>query len=132
MAVNQLSERDLQQHVTILGWLFVGVNAILLPFGLCGLVFFVGIGFVTADPTAFGVLGILGIVSALFFTVLALPGLLAGYGLLKTQKWGQILAIILGILNLANFPVGTALGVYALFVLFQDSATSYFAAKEPA
>ena len=57
---------------------------------------------------------------------LALPGLLAGYGLLKRKKWGQILGIVDGILSLLAFPIGTALGAYALFVLFQNSANDYF------
>jgi hypothetical protein len=130
--MNQLTEHDLHQHVTILGWIYIGTNAILLPIGLCGLLFFVGIGIVSADPTAFGVLGIIGLVSVLFFTTLALPGLLAGYGLLKRQKWGYILGIILGFLNLVSFPIGTAIGIYTLFVLFQDAASVYFAGQESA
>lgn len=130
--MNQLNERDMDQHVTILGWLYIVSNAILLPIGLCGLLFFVGIGFVSADPTAFSVLGIIGMVSVLFFTALALPGLLTGYGLLKRKKWGYILGIVMGFLNLVNLPVGTAIGIYTLFVLFQDSASGYFEGQEPA
>lgn len=104
--MNQLNERDMDQHVTILGWLYIISNAIVLPIGLCGLLFFVGIGFATGDPTAFGILGTIGMVSMLFFAALALPGLLAGYGLLKRKKWGYFLGIIVGFLNLINFPVG--------------------------
>jgi hypothetical protein len=130
--MNQLNERDMDQHVTILGWLYIVSNAILLSIGLCGFLFFVGIGAVTADPTAFGILGIVGMVSVLFFAVLALPGLLAGYGLLKRERWGYILGIIVGFLNVVNFPVGTAIGIYGLFVLLQNSASGYFAAQEAA
>jgi hypothetical protein len=130
--MNQLNERDIDQHVTILGWLYIVSNAILLPIGLCGLLFFAGIGFATADPTAFGILGTVGLVSVLFFAVLALPGLLAAYGLLKRRKWGYFLGIIMGFLSIINFPVGTAIGIYTLFVLFQDSANGYFAAQEAA
>lgn len=130
--MNLLNERDIGQHVTILGWLYIVSNAILLPIGLCGLLFFAGIGLASADPTAFGMLGIIGMVSVLFFTALALPGLLTGYGLLKRKKWGYILGIVMGFLNLVNMPVGTAIGIYTLFVLFQDSASGYFEGQEPA
>ena len=65
-------------------------------------------------------------VGLVFFTVLALPGLLAGYGLLERRKWGQILGIVDGALSLFNIPVGTAIGAYTLFVLFQNSANDYF------
>ncbi len=129
--MNTLSEREMQQHVTILAWLLIVANAILFAVGLCGLLFFVGIGVVSADRTAMGVLGVIGVVAVLFFAVMALPGILAGYGLLQRQKWGQILGIIVGFLNLVNFPVGTAIGIYALFVLLQQAATEYFAPQEP-
>lgn len=130
--MNQLSEREIHQHVTILGWLYIVTNAILLPIGLCGFLLLIGIGAISGDPTAFGVLGIIGTIAALFFGVLALPGLLAGYGLLKQQRWGQILAIVVGFLSLFNLPVGTALGIYTLFVLLQDAANDYFAPQETA
>jgi hypothetical protein len=58
--------------------------------------------------------------------VLALPGLLAGYGLLRHRPWARLLAIIIAVLGLVNFPFGTVIGVYALFVLSQGSAIDYF------
>jgi hypothetical protein len=63
---------------------------------------------------------------------LGLPGLLAGYGLLTRKPWARVLAIVVGILNLVNFPVGTAIGLYTLWVLTQPTATEYFAAPTPA
>ncbi len=133
--MNQLSERDMHQHVTILGWLHIVANALLLLLGLCGLLFFVVIGFAVAvdgDAVALPILGTVGLVSVLFFAVLALPGILAGYGLLKGQRWGQILAIVVGFLELFNFPLGTALGIYTLFVLLQNAADPYFKGEEAA
>ena len=127
--MNALNEREIQQHVTILGWLHIVANALFLLLGFLGLLFFTGIGVVSGDPTAMGVLGIIGIVAALFFAVMALPGILAGYGLLKRRKWGQILGIVVGLLSLVNVPIGTAIGLYTLFVLLQEAATSYFAPR---
>jgi hypothetical protein len=132
--MDQWNERELHQHVTILGWLYIATSAIYLLIGLCGFLFLTGIGLIPAangDPEALGILGIIGAVGLLFFGALALPGLLAGYGLLKGQRWGQILGIIVGILSLASFPIGTAIGIYTLWVLFQNSATAYFASQEP-
>ena len=128
--MNQLSEKELHMHVSIVGWLKIVANSIFLLLGICGFVFFAGLGVFAAadsgDAIAMPILGLVGTVSLLFFAALALPGLLAGYGLLKRKKWGQILGIVVGILSLLNFPIGTAIGAYTLFVLFQDSATSYF------
>ena len=55
-------------------------------------------------------------VSGLLFA-LGIPSLIAGIGLLKQKRWACTLAIVLAILALASFPVGTAAGVYTLWVL---------------
>jgi hypothetical protein len=131
--MNQLSEKELHMHVRIVGWLSIVANSIFLLLGICGFVFFAGIGVFAAadsgDPVVLPILGLIGTVGLVFFAVLALPGVLAGYGLLKGKKWGQILGIVVGVLSLFNFPVGTVLGAYTLFVLFQDSAKDYFEGK---
>jgi hypothetical protein len=128
--MNQLSEKDLQMHVPIVGWLNIVANSVFLLLGVCGFVFFAGLGVFAAadsgDAVALPILGLIGTVGLVFFAVLALPGLLAGYGLLKRKKWGHILGIVDGILSLLSFPVGTALGAYTLFILFQNSANDYF------
>lgn len=41
----------------------------------------------------------------------------AAWGLLHHEPWGQILAIVVAILSLIQFPVGTALGIWTLTVL---------------
>jgi hypothetical protein len=128
--MNQLSEKELHMHVPIAGWLNIVANGIFLLLGIGGFVFFAGLGVFAAadsgDAVALPILGLVGTVGLVFFAALALPGLLAGYGLLKRKKWGQILGIVVGILSLFNIPVGTALGAYPLFILFQDSANDYF------
>jgi hypothetical protein len=51
------------------------------------------------------------------FFALGIPSLIAGIGLLKHKSWARILAIILAILAVTSFPIGTAAGVYTLWVL---------------
>jgi hypothetical protein len=55
-------------------------------------------------------------VSGVFFA-LGIPSLIAGIGLLKQKGWARTLAIILAVLALASFPIGTAAGIYTLWVL---------------
>jgi hypothetical protein len=132
--MDQLSEKDLHMHVQIVAWLNIVASSLFLLLGVCGFVFLGGLGIFAAadsgDAVAFPILGLVGTVGLVFFAVLALPGLLAGYGLLKRKKWGQILGIVDGLLSLLNFPVGTAIGGYTLFVLFQNSANDYFDVQE--
>ena len=57
-------------------------------------------------------------ISAVFF-VIGIPSLIAGIGLLKRKGWARILSIILAILALPSFPIGTTAGIYTLWVLTQ-------------
>jgi hypothetical protein len=132
--MNQLSREELRMHVPIVGWLNIVANGVFLLLGLLGFLFLSGIGLFAAadsgDGAAMWILGLTAMLGLLFSAALALPGLLAGYGLLKRKKWGQILGIVVGILSLLNIPLGTALGAYTLFVLFQNSANEYFDGQE--
>ena len=52
------------------------------------------------------------------FTLFAMAlALFTGWSLLNRKPWGRTLAIVAAILSLLKFPVGTALGIYTLWVL---------------
>jgi len=118
--------KDWELHISVLGWLYILGNTIYLVIGGMGLFLLAGIGVATNDPEAFQILSIVGGVGAVFFTLLAIPGLIAGVGLLKRQSWARILALVLAILGLINFPIGTAVGIYALWVLLQTDVSDHF------
>lgn len=51
---------------------------------------------------------------------------LTGFSLLSRRPWGRTLAIIAAILALFKFPLGTALGIYTLWVLApRESGVEY-------
>jgi hypothetical protein len=52
-----------------------------------------------------------------FVLAKAACGFFAGWGLLQRQPWARILTIVLAFLALFNIPLGTALGIYSLWVL---------------
>jgi len=130
--MNQMNQRDMDQHVPILGWLYVVGHAIFLVIGAFVFLLLVGLAPVTGETEAIWILTLVGTTVGLLMAALGLPGVSAGYGLLKRKPWARILAIVIGILNLINFPVGTAIGLYTLWVLTQPAATEYFAAPAPA
>jgi hypothetical protein len=59
--------------------------------------------------------------SAPFIAILTILGAVAslatGLSLLQLKRWGRPLAMALGILVLVRIPIGTALGIYTLWVL---------------
>ena len=130
--MNPMNQRDLQQHITILGWLYIVGHAVFLAIGAFVFLLLVGLAPVTGDPQPMWILGVVGTAVGLLFAALGIPGLLAGYGLLTKKPWARVLAIVVGILSLVNFPVGTAIGLYTLWVLTQSAATEYFVAPAPA
>ena len=122
-------------HVKVLGVLYLVLSglalltALFLVLAIGGVAGIVG---VAADPQdaaiSIPVLGIAGTALAGMLLVLALPGLLAGWGLLNFRPWARILALVLSALNLLNIPLGTALGLYGLWVLLNKDTERLFSA----
>lgn len=52
--------------------------------------------------------------------ILSIPSIVAGWGLWRHKSWSRILTMVIAVLNLPGFPVGTALGVYALVIMLND------------
>ena len=124
----------MSQHFDILGYLFIALGVLTLLGGLiagCAL----GIGGEiagNADP-AFrdtGLTGVFAGLGAIIFVIVAVFAALylaAGYGLLKREPWARVLGMIAGALGLLSFPIGTAIGVYALWALTRPEAEAEFA-----
>jgi len=56
-------------------------------------------------------------VVALVIAAKAALGFATGWGLLQREPWARMLTIVLAFLALFNVPFGTAVGIYALWVL---------------
>jgi hypothetical protein len=110
----------LGKHVRILGWLHIALAVIDLLLGLAAFGILSGIGLASGDPTAFGVLSLLGGFAGAFMLMMALPNLLCGLGLLRNWGgWVIILAVVLGLLNLWNVPIGTAIAAYTFWIAWK-------------
>ena len=114
------------QHVKILGWCFILYHGLLLLLAIFLFLIISGAGVISGDRQAMVVTGAVGTFVAALFTILALPGLITGVGLLRFRPWSRILGIVIGALNLLSIPLGTALGVYAFWVLLNQQTISLF------
>jgi hypothetical protein len=47
----------------------------------------------------------------------AAAGFISGWGLLQREPWARAATLIVGFISLFNVPLGTALGIYTLWVL---------------
>ncbi len=121
----------LEQHRRILGILFIVSNALGLLGAVVVALFFGGVGAPlaasgqdTGEGLALSALIALGLGGCLLVT--SVPGLITGIGLLKRRPWSRVLALVLGILGLPNFPLGTALGIYAIWFYGQQGSDRVF------
>ena len=83
-------------------------------------------GWISGDETAITVLTIVSLCLGGVVAGISVPGIITGIGLLANKTWARILAIILGILNLPAFPVGTVLGAYTLYVMLDSETSALF------
>lgn len=122
-------------HVKALGILHIimsglGVlTAVVLLSIFGGLAGIAGIAGEGEDRIAIPILGAIGSFVFILILVLSLPGLIAGFGLLKFRPWARTLTIILSIFELISVPVGTILGIYGLWVLLSRETEPLFAAR---
>ena len=127
----------MQTHVKVVGALFIVLSAlgILLAVGVGAIFGMAGMAGAAADSEdaalAIPILGITGGLVTLFLLVLSLPGLATGIGLLMFKPWARILGIVLSALQLLGFPVGTAIGIYSLWVLLNKDTERLFGGNLP-
>ena len=122
----------METHAKVLGIL----NIVFGGLGLLGaavlMIVFGGVtGLVTTsgDPDAAVAASIVSVTGAsivLIMILTSLPAIFIGLGLYRLRPWSRIAGIVLSILSLLAFPVGTALGIYGLWVLFSADGQKLF------
>jgi len=127
----QSRPRDLAWHIRLLGifWIIYGGLRIIPA------LFFMSLTHVGMPFLPWPVRGWLAPVLfplGILFTATAVAGLIAGWGLFQREPWARVLALVLGALALIHFPIGTALGIYTLWVLVpSQSGQEYRALSRP-
>lgn len=113
-----------EQHAKLLGILWI-VYAIFHAIGGAVLLIVANTisgRFASGDNAAFLHPLLTGI--AIFLLVKAAVCVIAGFGLIEKQTWGRPLTLLMGFISLINIPIGTALGIYTLWVLLSPHAES--------
>lgn len=120
----------LEKHLPILALLWVVYSCLFVLVGsamlLTGTVLMARLLSLNPRPFGFAFFGwrfshllLHGLIAGMGLGIVALGllGMAAGWGLWHRERWGRILALILGVLALIRFPLGTALGIYTLWAL---------------
>lgn len=118
----------MRKHVRILGWLQLFLGLFDLFIGLAAFGLLSGIGVLSGDPAAFGIMSLIGGFVGTLALILALPNLIVGIGLLRNWGgWVIVAAVILGLFNLAQAPFGTALALYTFWIAWRLYDTDHAA-----
>jgi len=123
-----------KSHLQIVAGLNIAAGALYLLIALLIFAFFGVIGGVVAANGELGAGSLIGFIAAfvgIFLAALGLPSIIAGWGLFLGKEWARVLTIVLAILHLPNVPIGTALGVYSLWVLLADEPAALPAHSVP-
>jgi hypothetical protein len=125
-------------HVDFLGVLFVVWGLLTTLVGVSTLALGVGAVALIASASRGGGGGTFAAgVTAAVFTTLAVIAIiwgaahvLVGVPLRRRRPWARMIALMLGSVDLLLLPYGTALGVYALYVLLNEKGRALFGNAE--
>ena len=124
----------MKNRITAVGIIRIGYGAMGLLTALIVAGILIGSGLIAqanGDRQALPILTAIAVFVGLLVGGLSVLHVVGGWGLLKRQKWARYLVMVLSVMDLLNIPIGTALGVYSLWVLLQTDVEAVFAG-EPA
>ncbi|MBI4893855.1 MAG: hypothetical protein HY821_24780 [Acidobacteria bacterium] len=119
-------------HVRILAWFNIvigalGVLAACITFaGASILPVILAVAAQEAADIPIAILQVVVTVVVGVILVLSLPSLILGFGLYNLRPWARILGFVISGLNLLHFPLGTAISLYAFWVLLKPETEQLF------
>lgn len=110
-----------QQHLTTLGGLYIALGALNVLIALVNFVAMTTAGLLSGNAREVTEAVTSDVRSAVvsFCLLGAVLAFIGGFGLLKRKSWSWSLVYILSCMSLLSVPFGTAIGVYALWVLMR-------------
>lgn len=121
----------MEKHVQVVGALHIGLSILGILAAVVVLLSLLLPAWIVAsegDTEAVPILISIGCGVSGFLGLLSIPGIVGGIGVLRHRRWARIVILIVAVLNLVNIPIGTAVGVYTLWVLMQDETEQLFMA----
>ena len=121
-------------HVDFVGVLFIVWGLLTALVGVSTLALGIGaVAMIASASRGGGAGGFAAGVTAAVFTALAIIAIvwgaahvLVGVPLRRHRPWARLMALMLGSVDLVLLPYGTALGVYALWVLLNEKGKALF------
>lgn len=122
----------MKSHVDFLGTLFVVWGLLTVVVGVSTLALGIGAATLITSSGRNGSQLAAGVTAAVFTTLAFLAiiwgtaHVVVGVPLRRRTPWSRLIALLLGSVDLLLLPYGTALGVYAIWVLLTEDGKSLF------
>jgi hypothetical protein len=130
----ELRHSRVRNHVRLVGIFWLAYSALHIVGGAVVLIvahtIFGGAIHIHNGPSPEVTLWLRPLISFVGWLILAKAGagFIAGWGLLQRENWARIFALVMGFIALLNVPLGTALGVYTLWVLLPSQSDDEYQA----
>lgn len=109
----------MEKHIRIVSWIFIALGIVyLLATAFIGVMGLMAVtNKIQTEDVALLPAGLTGVMILLPLALLGIFHIFTGRGFRAGKGWARIALWILAIMNLGNVPLGTAIGVYAIWVL---------------
>jgi len=135
----ELRRSRVRAHVRLVGILWMAYSSLYVVAGVAILVatkiFFSGAFHFRGGPPPDVTIWLRPLLTCVGWLVLliAATGFFTGWGLLQREEWARTFALVMGFVALLRIPLGTALGIYTLWVLLpKESDDDYKALAQAA
>lgn len=118
----------MEKHVTAVGVIRIGWGIVGILAAILILTLLVGVGVFLGEQLG-ALLATIGSGIAVLALVLSVPDIVGGIGVLRRKSWARYMVLVLAVLDLINIPVGTAVGIYSIWVLVQDETAQLFVSE---
>lgn len=118
---------NLTRRIDLIGYLHIAYGSVLLVVSVF-MILAATVGALLFPAIAAWAVGAgAGVTAALLLAAIGLPSICGGIGLIRRYSWARFLIIILSVVDLFSFPIGTALGAFSLWFLLKTRALVEFA-----
>ncbi len=133
----ELRRSRVREHVRLVGILWMAYSALHVMTGLIVIVVAQvifgsvhGVIHIPNGPPPEVTVWLRPLISFIGWMILAkaAAGFLAGWGLLQRQDWARTVALVVAFIALLSVPIGTALGIYTLWVLLPNQSDDEYKA----
>jgi hypothetical protein len=130
----ELRRSRVREHIRLVGILWMAYSALHVAVGVGAIVvanvLFGRVIHIPNGPPPEVTVWLRPLISFVGWLILAkaAAGFFAGWGLLQKEAWARTVALVVGFVALLNVPIGTALGIYTLWVLLPSQSDDEYKA----